>query len=141
MKKEDPIQVGNRLKAIRKALGLSQKEFAQGLEKSASYVSEMESGKTKPGFNFLVELFEKHKINPAWVILEEEEMFISDSSSGNKQGDTWDFGGQTKEVYDMIDYMEKSPFVRSTLISNFMKFLYENEKIIRKDIDKNKDKR
>ncbi len=141
MRKEDPIQVGIRLKAIRKALSLSQKEFALGLEKSASYISEMESGKTKPGFNFLVELFEKHNVNPAWVILEEEAMFVADSSSRTGQADNWDFGGQTKEVLEMISYMERSPFVRSTLLSNFMKFLYENEKIIKKDIDKNKDKR
>jgi transcriptional regulator with XRE-family HTH domain len=138
MKKEDPVQVGTRLKAIRKALGLSQKEFASGLEKSASYISEMESGKTKPGFNFMVELFEKHKANPSWLILEEEEMFIDESTN---QPSHLDFGGQTKEVLEMISYMEKSPFVRSTLLSNFMKFLYENEAIIKKDVDKNKNKR
>jgi transcriptional regulator with XRE-family HTH domain len=135
MKKEDPVQVGSRLKAIRKALDLSQKEFAASLDISASYLSEIESGKTKPGFNFTVLVYEKYNVNPAWFLVEESDMFLGGAGGGNA-GDH-DFGGQTEEVMEMINYMSQSPFVQSTVLSHFMKFLYENEDIIKKDIEKN----
>lgn len=141
-KKLNPIQVGGRLKLIRKALGLSQKEFAAGLDISASYLSEIESGKTKPGFNFTVLIYEKYNINPAWFLVEEEEMFlVEDDQKGSANPGQFDFGGQTEEVMEMLKYMSQSPFVQSTVLSHFMKFLYENEDIILKDIDKNKGKK
>ncbi len=134
MKKEDAVQVGRRLKAIRRALGQTQKEFAANLEVSASYLSEIESGKTKPGFNFTVLVYEKFNVNPAWLILEEEEMFLHQKVE-NKI-DEFDFGGQTDEVMEMLRYMSQSTFVQSTVLSHFMKFLYENEDLIKKDISK-----
>ncbi|MCP5046065.1 MAG: helix-turn-helix transcriptional regulator [bacterium] len=139
MKKDTPIQVGSRLKSIRRALGLTQKEFAASLDISASYLSEIESGKTKPGFNFTVLVYEKYNVNPAWFLVEEEGMFLGDGG-GNNSGD-FDFGGQTNDVMEMLNYMTQSPFVQSTVLSHFMKFLYENEAIIKKDIEKNKDKK
>jgi transcriptional regulator with XRE-family HTH domain len=139
MKKEDSVQVGSRLKAIRKSLGMSQKEFAANLEVSASYLSEIESGKTKPSFNFTVLIYERYNVNPAWLLVEEEEMFLG-VGEGKKAGD-FDFGGQTEEVLEMLNFMEQSPFVQSTVLSHFMKFLYENENIIKKDIEKNKGKK
>jgi len=138
MKKEDPIEVGARLKAIRKKLKLSQKEFAASLDISASYLSEIESGKTKPGFNFTVLIYEKYNVNPGWLLVNEDDMFIQSEPKGGGMG--FDFGGQTEEVKEMLKYMEQSPFVMSTVLSHFMKFLYENEAIIKRDVEKNKGK-
>ena len=135
-KKENSVQVGARLKIIRKALGLSQKDFAASLDISASYLSELESGKTKPGFKFTVLIFEKFNVNPAWLMVEKEDMFLTEESEDNAMG--FDFGDQTDEVKEMLKYMAQSSFVQSTVLSHFMRFLYENEDIINKDIEKNK---
>ncbi len=135
-KKDNSVQIGNRLKALRRDLELSQKEFAAIMEISASFLSEVESGKTKPGFNFILLLYEKFNISPSWFLLEEGEKFVNDHSRNVFK--ELDFGGQTDDVMEMLKYMSLSPFVQSTVLSSFMKFLYENEDIIKKDMAKNK---
>lgn len=138
MKKEDAIEVGRRLKAVRRALGQTQKDFAASLEVSASYLSEIESGKTKPGFNFTVLVYQKFNVNPAWLIVEEDSMFVDQKQESKT--DELNFGSQTDEVMEMLKYIAQSPFVQSTVLSHFMKFLYENEDLIKKDISKHGNK-
>jgi transcriptional regulator with XRE-family HTH domain len=135
-KKDNSVLIGNRLKALRRDLELSQREFAAIMDISASFLSEVESGKTKPGFNFILLLYEKFNISPSWFLVEEGEKFVGEDSR-NAVKDL-DFGGQTDDVLEMLRYMSQSPFVQSTVLSSFMKFLYENEDIIKKDIAKNK---
>ncbi|MDQ1353023.1 MAG: Helix-turn-helix protein, partial [Acidobacteriota bacterium] len=43
---------GNRLKIARGQLHLSQRDFAAQLDIAGSYLSEIEAGKTRPGFEF-----------------------------------------------------------------------------------------
>lgn len=77
-------------------------------------------------------------MNPTWLLVSEGEMFVQEQPRGGGMG--YDFGGQTEEVQEMLKYMEQSPFVLSTVLSHFMKFLYENENIIKRDVEKNKGK-
>jgi len=139
MKREKLEQVGNRLKTIRKALNLSQKDFAAGLNISASYLSEIESGKTRPGFNFIDLIYRKHNINPSWFLEEEGEMFLTTDNSRRVLEE--DFGDQTNEIMEMLSYMKASPYVKSSVLSYYTRFFYENEKIIAKDFEKNKNKK
>lgn len=49
-------QVGNKIKNIRQALGLTQKEFAKALEITPPGLSQIEKGKRNPSFATLLKL-------------------------------------------------------------------------------------
>lgn len=55
---------------------LSVKDFCEDMPFSASYINQL---KQKPGVsvgaNFIVALYQKHKVNPMWVLLEQGNMF------------------------------------------------------------------
>lgn len=131
------IEVGRRLKDLRRALDISQKEFASRIDVTGSLLSEIESGRVKPGYNFLIAIAREYKVNPTWVLLDEGEMFLNnkDGHSGNSMNGN-EFGDQTVQVKEMLWYLKYSSLVQSTVLSFFSKFLYENEQSIRKDIEK-----
>ncbi|MCX6581484.1 MAG: helix-turn-helix transcriptional regulator [Candidatus Aminicenantes bacterium] len=57
------IAFGRRLKDIRRKLIIPQKDFAEKLQMSGSFLSEVEKGKAKPGYEFLKSLILKFNIN------------------------------------------------------------------------------
>lgn len=136
MKQEESLDVGKRLKDLRRQLNVSQKDFAAQLEISSSYLSEIESGKTKPGFNFLRLIAKTFRINPAWVLLEEGDVFLDNEDGPNISEK--EFGDAADRVKELLHYIKKSPLVQSTVLGFFIKFLYDNEDIINKDIEKRK---
>ena len=140
MKQEnDTSEVGKRLKDVRRVLDISQKDFAAGIDVSGSYLSEIESGKTKPGYNLILAVARKFNVSPNWLLLEQGEMFIGkDSMAAISEND---FGDQAERVKELLLYLKKSPLVQSTVLGFVSKFLYENEESIRKDIEKNKAKK
>lgn len=136
MKQDETIDVGKRLKDLRRQLDISQKDFAAQLDISSSYLSEIESGKTKPGYNFLRLIAKTFRINPSWILLEEGDIFLDNEDGPNISEK--DFGDATDRVKELLYYMKKSPLVQSTVLGFFIKFLYDNEDIINKDIEKRK---
>ncbi len=163
MKEESLIELGMRLKALRRALKISQKDFAAQIDVSGSYLSEIESGKTRPGYNFIMLISAEFRINPSWLLLEQGDMFLGDppqspdsaanasTGSGDETaGETGEnavvvdkktFGDQTDRVIDLLWHLEHSPLVLSTVLGFAAKFLYDNEGIIRKDIERNRPKK
>ncbi len=140
MKEENnTIEVGKRLKAVRRALEISQKDFAARMDTSGSYLSEIESGKTKPGYNFLITIAGVFRVNPTWVLLEEGEMFLGKDDREAISEDQ--FGDQTERVKELLWYLQYSPLVQDTILGYASKFLYENEQSIRRDIEKQKAKK
>ncbi|MEO5358426.1 MAG: helix-turn-helix domain-containing protein [Nitrospirae bacterium YQR-1] len=69
------INIGSRIKRIRKAKKLTQRIFAQELETSAGYISEIESGKKLPGSELMVSLMRRFNININWLLSGLGEMF------------------------------------------------------------------
>jgi transcriptional regulator with XRE-family HTH domain len=61
--------VGQRLKQWRKENSLSQQQLAERISSSSGYISEIESGKTMPGSNFLISLNREFGININWLLL------------------------------------------------------------------------
>ncbi len=135
------LEVSKRLKAVRRVLDISQKNFAARIDVSGSYLSEIESGKTKPGYNFLMAIAKEFRISPSWLLLEEGEMFRGDDSDSSLSIGKNDFGDQTGRVKELLRYLRQSPLVQSTILSHAGKFFLENEESIRKDIDKNEAKK
>ena len=135
---DNVVESGERLKKIRAHIKISQKDFAAQLGIAASYLSEIESGKTKPGYNFLIKLAEVFNVSPNWILLGTGGMFLTDSDEflGNR-----DFGEQTESIRRLLDYFARSPLVKLSVMAFASKFLLTNESIIQKDIEKNQSKK
>ncbi|GEM_PF-930788 len=69
-----------RLKKLRQALGLSQKELAERLGLHIMTISRYERGKINPSFKFIELLKEKFKVNPQWLLSGEGQMFLEPST-------------------------------------------------------------
>ena len=71
----------NRIKEIRKELGLSQPEFGELIGIKAPQVSLIESGKHDLSEKTKLRIIEKYHVNPKWLDTGEGEMFLPFSES------------------------------------------------------------
>lgn len=76
--------MGKRIKHVRG--NDTQKEFAKNLGFSSSYLSEVESGKTKPSLQLLVNISQFTKYSLHWLLTGEGAMFIESSESMVREG-------------------------------------------------------
>jgi transcriptional regulator with XRE-family HTH domain len=68
------MEIFNRIKEIRKSLNLTQSKFADLLNVSNGFISEIESGNKKPGYDILISLKKEFNININWLLIGEGEM-------------------------------------------------------------------
>lgn len=71
----------NKIKEVRKALGLSQPEFGELIGIKAPQVSLIESGKHDLSEKTKLRIIEKYHVNPVWLDTGEGEMFLPFSES------------------------------------------------------------
>jgi transcriptional regulator with XRE-family HTH domain len=127
-------RLGNRLIEVRAKLGLKQNIFAKELGVSPSYLSDIELGKTRPSFDFLLSCHSRYKINLTWLLVGDGPMFL-EREPGKKLCE-YDFGDQGEFMHEMMGKMEKSKFCRNVLAAGMLRAYYENEAIIKRDLDK-----
>jgi transcriptional regulator with XRE-family HTH domain len=130
------VELAKRLKALRKALGFKQKEFAKKLDISSSYLSEVESGKTKPGYDMFYNLSRNFPVNFSFLLHGEGEMLVKEKKTGTLSDK--EIGDRIDTEDDLLWYIENSPLFMHTLMGFANKFLYDNEQIIKKDIEHSK---
>lgn len=68
----DPIDCGNRVKRVRRALGYTQEEIAEKLNISASHYGKFECGRTRPSLDVLIELAALLHLSLDFMLLGEE---------------------------------------------------------------------
>lgn len=66
---------GQRMRAMRKALSLSQTELAETLKINPSAISQMETNRIKPSLDTLMQLSKLYKVNLHWLITGKGQMF------------------------------------------------------------------
>lgn len=81
--------IGERLKALRIALNLKQIELARDLNMNPSAVSQMESGRTKPSLETMVEIAQKYNADLHWLITGQGQMFTH-TEGKSRQKSSWD---------------------------------------------------
>ena len=69
------MNVGSRLKKIRKAKGLTQQAFGELISVSKQAVANIECGHSNPSLDFISKLIENMDINSNWLIAGKGEMF------------------------------------------------------------------
>ena len=77
------MRISERLKTIREAKGLSQKQFAETLGTALTRISEYERDKVKPTTEILTKLAEIHGININWLLTGNGDMFIKEEKKSN----------------------------------------------------------
>ncbi|AQS92095.1 transcriptional regulator [Gluconobacter albidus] len=65
---EEAIDIGQRIKKLRRDLGLKQADFVAALDISRSYLSKIESGKEQPGRELLLKIAQEYNLTFDWLI-------------------------------------------------------------------------
>lgn len=134
MDNHTPSQFGQRVKEIRRLLGISQKDFAASIDMSPSFLSEVESGKSKAGYDFLYNISKIHHINLHYLLHgtgEPQKISYVAFNGGKKE-----FGEYSEKVYEMLAHMKKSELLKLAVLEFYIKFMLENEGYIKKEIDR-----
>lgn len=74
----------NRIKAVREALNLSQREFGEKLGVSRDVISNLEYGRVQPKALFLRHICRLYQINEHWLETGEGQMFDQDPEETGK---------------------------------------------------------
>lgn len=69
MKKEINVQIGQRIKSAREALGYTQEKFAEKIDRSVQYVSDLERGKVGPSIQTLINICNTLYVTTDYILL------------------------------------------------------------------------
>jgi len=67
--------ISSRIKAVRKALNISQKDFCNGIYLSQSFYAKIETGTRKPNERVYELISNKYNVNKKWLITGKGDMF------------------------------------------------------------------
>lgn len=82
--------MNERIKELRRILGLKQREFADALGVKTGAVGAWESGSFKPGAARIELICERFKVSREWLVNGEGPVFKEDSSTVSSQASTVD---------------------------------------------------
>jgi transcriptional regulator with XRE-family HTH domain len=143
MASDELNDLGQRVKKIRRDLGFSQQDFAKKLSLSGSFLSEIEAGKVKPGYDFIMSIAKEFRVNLYFLLFGKGNVFLEtfDDSVGSSEGPK----GHIDNFKHILWYAERSPMLMHTLVGFAAKYIYENKSFIDSEIERfntkdNKDK-
>ena len=128
------IGFGQRLKAIRKGLELKQRDFAHQLNISVTTLSDIETGKSKPGHDFFVRICDTFAVNLYFLLMGEGEMFRNNSPDASLNSMVDEI--LSDDVREFLQFFFNSKLVQYQVLGYFRKFFNEEEEAIKKDIEK-----
>jgi transcriptional regulator with XRE-family HTH domain len=136
MREELKKEIGYRMRKIRKTLGYTQEKMVTFFDIGRANYSRIEKGEVWPGAHILYTLRTKFNVSLDWLITNTSKMFIRERE---KKGysERVDFGEYTKEVKDLLRYIEKVPMVKHAILSYFLEYKIKNQEIIQQFLDDN----
>ncbi|NIM18185.1 MAG: helix-turn-helix domain-containing protein [Candidatus Aminicenantes bacterium] len=135
---------GSRLKAIRKRLKMLQAEFCEKLNISVTNLSEIENNKTRPGYDFFYKIVKEFDVNLNYLVFGEGTMFRKigkEEGKGKAAGfdiSRLDYPVNNEAVEEFLFYFFNSRFVHYHFMSELVRVLSENKKIINGEIEEKK---
>ena len=130
--------VGQRLKKIRKALRLKQKEMAKVLGIAPSSFSEIETGITGINTDLYQALSEKFNINIEYLVNGRGEMFYTSEpgkTAPGKDDTEYVFDSDIDSIEKLVFMMRKSTYFRLSILQSASEFFMNKEDLIRKNMD------
>jgi transcriptional regulator with XRE-family HTH domain len=122
MNKEIMIEVGKRIKEVRKHLQVNQTDFARLIGMPIKHLSAMETGKIKPDFDFLYKVEKYFNINVLYIIAGKGSVFPLWERPTIKmcEGLLKKYG---QEFRELIETMHKSPDICREVLSSFLIYM------------------
>jgi len=127
-------EIGNRIKEIRNALKLKQKEFSEKLDVSPPSLSEIETGKYNPSMDFVIKLAKNHNVNLCYLLLGEGEMFVDPNLSLFSSIEK--FAVNIDDVKEFLYYFQRSHIIQYYILNQFQAKMITEKDVIEKDIAK-----
>jgi len=93
------VSINARIKAVRKALGLSQRAFCRGIFLSQGFYAQIESGIKKANERIYELISTKYKVNKDWLLTGKGEMFSGQAPNVELE--------QLIEIYKELDPLFK----------------------------------
>lgn len=128
------IDFGDRVKEVRKKLYLRQNEFAVNIGISGSFLSEIEAGKTRAGFDFFYNITEKYLVNPTYLLHGKGEMFLNPDYKPSV-----DYGPDSDIIQHMLENFRKLPVVRFAVLGFYKNYLYDKHDMLKQELEKQKE--
>jgi len=140
MQTDEQIEFGKRIREIRKILHLSQKDFAAAIGISNTFLSEVEKGKFKPGYDFFINTIKKFNINTRYLATGEGDVFFK-SDSETRAENKINFGEYSEIIEEMLMYFEQAPVVKFAVLEFYKNYIYEKSHLVREEIELYKNKK
>jgi transcriptional regulator with XRE-family HTH domain len=134
------VELGQRVKNISKQLKINQKDLAKKINISGSYLSEIEAGKSKPGYDFFYNISKTCNVSIPYVLHGVGEMF-TDIDYGPMTTSKEPKNCSIETLAELLWYLEHSPLLKHNVMGYAMKFIYDNETAVKKEIEKSSIKR
>ncbi len=123
------LEIGKRLKAIRKSLKLTQEQIYGISGYSKSLISEVEKGKKKPNAYYLLALRNNYNASLEYIFTGNGSMFLGengDSPGGESPED--------EEIKELFRLMKKVKILKYAVLSFYYEYLARNEELIKKNL-------
>jgi len=131
--------IASRIKAIREALNLTQKQLAGRLNISGATLSEFENGKYPPNFEYIFNIYREYHVNLYYLLYGEGEMFEERGGPLSLRLDR--LCKENKDVTRLLEYFEKSSIIRYYLMSQFQSKMLLEKDIIEKEMSEGNEKK
>ncbi len=132
----DINDISTRIKLIREKLHLLQKDFANELGISAPSLSEIETGRNKPGLELIVKLADKFNVNFYYLLSGKGEMFADPVMDYFLRAP--EFAVNTEDVREFLEIFSRSKEIQYHTISEFKSRMMREGDLILKRIGLNK---
>lgn len=136
MKQQLRKEIGLKMREIRKVLGYTQIQMVSFFDIGRANYSRIEKGEIFPTAAILNTLCKEFHVSLDWLIANEGEMFIlqNQKQDGKK---ILDPGKYSREISDLLFYIEKVPMVRHAILGFFLEYKQKNQRIILEIIERN----
>jgi len=131
--------IASRIRAIREALKLTQKQLAERLTISGATLSEFENGKYPPNFDCIFNIYKEFHVNLYYLLYGEGEMFEERGGPLSLRLDR--LCKENKDVTRLLEYFEKSSVIRYYLMSQFKSKMVLDKDIIEKEMTEGNEKK
>jgi transcriptional regulator with XRE-family HTH domain len=132
------IEVGKRIKQIRKALNKTQEDFGKSIGMSKASLSEVETGKYKAGIELLEKLVKKYNVNLHFVITGEGDLFIPPTASSYDRAVK--FAVNLEDVRDFLYHFERSSILQYFILNQYKTRMMAEGDFIKREIKEKESK-
>lgn len=130
-------QLGERIKQIRIKSGLTQEQFAASLGMGNANLSGIENGSKNPKLSFFFNLVKIYHVSLDYLFLGTGEPTLQQNDQKNNLNR--EQVNDIRTIKDFYWFMHHSSIFRDTMMGQGAKFLYDNEDIIKRNIQKLKE--